>query len=129
VEETLKNRLILILGILTVIFFCLSVSSCLNAQRHKTQRDKEMLTRLDLEEKMSKQGQEKQALEKKIAALAQELAQEKTTQDTSEKELIQARAIIQSLRDELTKVIKLKDKLEDDLKEALVSAKTAQTKK
>jgi predicted Holliday junction resolvase-like endonuclease len=128
-EETLKNRLILILGILTVICFFSTVSSCVNAQRHRSARDKEMLTRLDLEEKMNKAGQERQVLEKKLTAISQELAQEKSIHDTTKKELLQEKAVAQSLKEELGKVTKLKDKLEDDLKEALVAVKAAQTKK
>ena len=52
-EEGLKNRVILILGILSVIFFVSTIGSCSNAGRQRQARDKEMVTRLELEEKMT----------------------------------------------------------------------------
>ena len=53
-EETIKNRIIFILAILSVILFIATLNSCSNAYRQKSARDKEMAIRLDLEEKMNK---------------------------------------------------------------------------
>ena len=128
-EETFKSRLILILGILVVILFFSTVSSCSSAAKYRTAHNREMATRLDLEEKMSKNGQEKQAMDKKISDMAQELAQEKAAHDSTKKALLQEQLVNQSLKDEVMKVTKLKEKLEEDLKEALVAGKAAQTKK
>jgi len=61
-EDVLKNRIILILAVVTIMFFIITVGSCSNAQRLKGARDKEMATRLDLEEKATKFSQEKTAL-------------------------------------------------------------------
>jgi uncharacterized protein YlxW (UPF0749 family) len=128
-EESFKNRIILILGILTVIFFIGTVSSCSNAKRQKVARDKEMAARLDLEEKMNKFGQEKLALEKKINALSQELSEEQASHETTKKALLQEQLVNESLKKEVLKLTKLKEKLEEDLKEALVTSKSAQSKK
>lgn len=122
-EESLKNRIILILGILTVIFFIGFVNSCNNAYRQKTARDKEMSSRLDLEEKMSKFSQEKLALEDKAKAKEKELEEENAAHQATKKALVQEQLVNQSLKDELAKVTKLKEALEEDLKEALVSGK------
>jgi len=128
-EETLKNRVILMLGLLTVIFFIGTVSSCSNAQRQKVARDKEMAIRLDLEEKMNKFGQAKLALEKKLNTLSQELAEVQAAGETTKKALLQEQLVSESLKKEVLKVTKLKDKLEEDLKEALVTSKSSRSKR
>ncbi|MCM8781151.1 MAG: hypothetical protein NC908_04435 [Candidatus Omnitrophica bacterium] len=120
-EETLKDRLILILGILTVIFFIGMVGSCSNLNRYKTQRDKEIANRLDLEEKLT---QDKQLLEKRLSSLTQELEEEKAAHQATKKALLQEQLVNQSLKEELQKVSELKNALEEDLKEALIKNKT-----
>jgi len=129
-EESFKNRIILILGILTVIFFIGTVSSCSNAKRQKVARDKEMAARLDLEEKMNKFGQDKLTLEKKTDALSQELTGEQAAHETTKKALLQEQLVNESLKKEALKLTKLKEKLEEDLKEALVAgSKSGRAKK
>ncbi|MGE5197485.1 MAG: hypothetical protein ACM3IL_03155 [Deltaproteobacteria bacterium] len=128
-EESLKNRLILILGIMTVIFLTISIASCSDSRKQKVSRDKEILSRMNLEEKINNFTQEKQALDKKIANLNQELTAEKAAHETTEKALLQEQLVNQSLKEEVLKVTKLKEKLEEDLKEALVAAKSVQPKK
>jgi len=122
-EETIKNRIILILAILSAIFFIGTVSSCSNAYRQKTARDKEMATRLDLEEKMSKFSQEKTTLEEKLKTRDKELEAAKAGHEATKKALVQEQLVNQSLKEELQKITKLKETLEEDLKEALVQAK------
>jgi len=128
-EENLKTRVILILAILSVIFFLGTISSCTNAARQKRSRDKEMATRLDLEEKMSKFTQEKQALETKITALSQQLEEEKAAHQATKKALLQEQMVDNSLKEELQKVTKLKEALEEDLKDALTKGKSTKSKK
>ncbi|MDD5594853.1 MAG: hypothetical protein PHY94_01280 [Candidatus Omnitrophica bacterium] len=128
-EEALKTRVILILAILSVIFFLGTISSCTNAARQKRSRDKEMATRLDLEEKMSKFTQEKQALETKITALSGQLEEEKAAHQATKKALLQEQMVDNSLKEELQKVTKLKEALEEDLKDALSKGKSTKSKK
>lgn len=120
--ENLKNRLIVVLGILTVIFFLGTISSCSNARKQETGRKKEMLTRLELEEKMSKFNQEKSDCESRINAAVQEAEAEKAAHLVTKKSLTQEQLVNQSLKEELNKVTKLKEALEEDLKEALSKA-------
>lgn len=127
-EENLKDRVILILGILTAIFFVGTIGSCSNAQRLKRSRDKEMVTRLDLEEKMNKFNQEKSALENKATGTAQQLEEEKNLHEATKKELLQEQLVNQSLNEELQKITKLKEALEEDLKEALIEGKASKAK-
>jgi uncharacterized protein YlxW (UPF0749 family) len=128
-EDILKNRVILILVILTVIFFIATVGSCSNVHRYRVARDKEMAARLDLEEKMSKFMQDKTAIQDKINSLTQESEEEKAAHQATQKALLQEQLVNQSLKEELQKVTKLKEALEEDLKEALVTGKTTKSKK
>lgn len=122
-EESIKNKLILIIAILACIFFVLALGSCNNSRKQKAARDKEMATRLDLEEKMNKATQEKSILEEKIKSLSQGLEEEKAAHQATKKALLQEQLVNQSLKEELHKVTKLKEALEEDLKDALTASK------
>lgn len=128
-EESIKNKIIVILGILTAIFFISSVSSCSNVSRQRNAFNKEMYARLSVEEKMSKLTQEKTVLEEKLKEKDRELAEEKAASQATRKALVQEQLVSQSMKEELQKVIKLKEALEEDLKEALVAGKTAKNHK
>lgn len=121
----MKNRLVVILAVLTAIFFFATLSSCNSALRQKTARDKEMSARLQLEEKMSKFSQEKSALEERAKAKEKESEEAKQGLETTKKVLIQEQLVNESLKEELQKVTKLKETLENDLKNALVAEKKA----
>lgn len=127
-EESLKNRFIMVLALLTVIFFIGTVSSCSSSLRNKNSRNKEMAFRLELEEKMSKFNQDKTAVEKQLAAVTQQLEEEKAGHQASKNALLQEQLVNQSLKEELRKVARLKEALEEDLKEALVTSKPAKSK-
>lgn len=128
-EENIKDKIILILGILAVIFFIGTIGSCNSARLQKIGRDKEMITRLDLEEKMAKFTQDKSAIEEKAKASEKKLEEEKAARQELNKALIQEQLINKSLKEEMEKIIKLKEALESDLKEALVIDKSAKEKK
>lgn len=128
-EEGIKNRIILILSILSVIFFLGAVSSCNNARQLKSGRDKEMANRLDVEEKMAKSFQEKAAIEEKINSLSRELEKEKTDHVVTKKALEQEQLASRALKEELEGVTKLKEQFEKDLKEALVAAGQGKSKR
>lgn len=128
-EENIKDKVILVLVILTMIFFVGTVGSCSNVQRQRNAFNKEMFARLTVEEKMSKFMQEKAALEDKIKAKDKELEEEKAAQQATKKALVQEQLVNQALKEELQKVVKLKEALEEDLKEALVAGKSTKTHK
>ncbi|MFH0826411.1 MAG: hypothetical protein V1923_00785 [Candidatus Omnitrophota bacterium] len=122
-EENVKSRLILILGVMTVIFFISTVSSCGNAYRNKMGQVKETLQRKALEEKLNLISQEKVNQEENLASLQKQLDDEKAGHEATQKALVQEQLVNQSLKEELVKVTKLKEALEEDLKEALVQGK------
>jgi len=121
-EEAIRNRIILILSILTAIFFIGTVGSCGTARKQKIARDKEMITRLGLEEKTTE-------LEKKVASLVQEVEVEKAAHGATNKALLEEQLAAQATKEELHKVTKLKEALEEDLKDALVKGKPSKLKK
>ncbi|MBU3959156.1 MAG: hypothetical protein KKH29_01530 [Candidatus Omnitrophica bacterium] len=127
-EESIKDRFILVLGILTLILLMGTVGSCSNAHRLKLARDKEMVIRLDLEERMNKFSQEKMTLENKLNSLAQELVKEKEILQATKNALEQEQLVSQSLKEEIQKITRLKDAIEEDLKEALPKGKSRKTK-
>lgn len=103
-EETIKNRFILILVILTSIFFIATVSSCASGVKFKSAYDKEMYSRINLEEKIEKITQEKTGLENDLNKLAKELEQEKDLYEETKKELQKEQLVTKSLKDELLKI-------------------------
>jgi len=117
-NDALKNRIVIILAIISVVFFFGTFSSCNNFRRQKARGDKEMAARLALEEKMNKFSQDRSTLEEKAKAKESEAQELKVTLESTNKSLIQEQLINQSLKEELQKVTKLKDDLEDDLKQA-----------
>ena len=106
-EENIKNRVILILAILTIIFLMGAIRSCSTTKKLKT-----TLIELDKEK----------------AALGKELEDTKAENETTKKALLQEQLVSQSLKEELQKVTKLKETLEDDLKDALVKNKAKSAK-
>lgn len=120
-EEGIKNRIILILTILMIIFFLMTIRSCSDVQKYRKAKDKETALRFEVEDKMIKFNQEKQGYEEKLKNLNQTLEEERTAH---QKALLQEQLVSKSLREELEKVIKLKEALEEDLKEALTGSKS-----
>jgi len=112
-NNLLKNRFILILIVLAVILFISSIGSCINVNRLKTSRDKEMFTRMDLEERMTKAMQDRAALETKLNDVTKDLETEKALSQELKKGLIQERLVTQSLKEELYKVTGNKETPED----------------
>ena len=127
-EETLKNRLILILAIVTAICLLGWLSSCISASQFKSGRQEEVSKRLDAEEKLAKVSREKPVLEEKLKKAEKDLEEEKANHEVTKKSLEQEQLVSSSLKEELQKLTKLKDKLEDDLKDALVAVKQAKPK-
>ena len=121
-DELLKNRIVIILAVLSAVFFFGTLSSCNSAMRQKAARDKEMAARLALEERMNKFSQEKSTLEEKAKAKEKEAQDLKEALEAAKKALVQGQLVNTSLKEELQKVTKLKETLEENLKEAAAGA-------
>ncbi len=120
----MKNRIIIILAVLSAVFFFGTLSSCNSAMRQKAARDKEMAARLAMEERSSKHLQERTLLEEKAKAKENEAAQAKAELEIVKKDLTQNELVNQSLREELEKVTKLKESLEAQVKQALTDGRS-----
>ncbi len=123
-EESIKNRIILILAILSVIFFMGAIRSCGIDKKLKTtltELDKEKAVSWDSEQKMNE-------LKRDRAAMENEFAGAKTENENTGKALLQEQLVTKSLKEELEKMTQLKDKLEENLKEALVNSKSKSAK-
>jgi len=102
-DEGLKDRVVIILAVLTLIFFFGTLSSCGSAMRQKARSDKEMAARIALEEKVSKFAQESSALEEKAKAKEKEAEAARLELEAAKKALIEEQAVNQGLKDQLQK--------------------------
>jgi len=111
-EDFNKNQVILMLVVLNLIFFVSTLS--LGRQVHKKNNElkNEMSTRFDLEAKEADFNKTLSKSEEKAKAAEQALGEEKAAHQAVKKALAET-------QDELDKVTKLKETLEEDLKEAL----------
>lgn len=128
-EENFKGRLVLILGITNLIFILFWLGSCNIERKVMAARDKEMNIRLEAEQKLDEFTKQKTGLDDKISKVEQELAQEKAELQANKKTLAQEQMISNSLKSELEKISRLKEALEEDLKEALVKGKFSASEK
>lgn len=96
-----------------MIFFVSTIGSCSSAFRQKAARDKEMVTRLDAEEELNKIKRQTQTNEDKVKDLTQELEQEKAVHQLTKKALSQEQLVNKSLKDELEKISKRNEELEE----------------
>jgi hypothetical protein len=127
-EEGIKDRIIMALVILNVIFLILAVGSCNDNRKQRKLKDQEISTRLDIEKQMADYTKLKTELEVALKTNQQTLEEERVGQEATRKALLQEQLINKSLKEELEKITKLKEALEEDLKEALVE-KTSKVKK
>jgi len=122
-EEKAKNNLIFVFAGMSLLFFVFTVSSCNATFRQKLARDKEMATRLNLEERMSKFSQEKAKVDEKNKAMEKELLETQSALDSVKKALQEEQMVNQSLKDELAKTAKVKEGLEEEIKNIQAKAK------
>ncbi len=122
-EENLKGRLVLVLGILNVIFLLFWVSSCNDVRKFKKAREKEMDTRLAVEQDRDKLSKLESSLKDKLSQVQEELGEKKAALEAVKKSQSQEQMVCNSIKSELEKISRLKEALEEDLKDALVRGK------
>lgn len=120
-----KNKTVIILAAVVLLFFIFNIGSCVNAYNQNSARKKEMFQRLDLEEKMAAAVKENAGAAEKIKDLKKQLDQAAADLEETKKSLTQEQLINASLKDDLGKLTKSKDALEEELKKAAASAKKA----
>jgi len=115
-----KNKLVVILSGIVLALVVVWIASCASVYKHKAAREKEMSARFDLEEKLSKISQQDAALEQKLKTAEKSLDEAKVAHEEAKKALMQEQLISQSLKEELEKVTKQKELLQQQL--AVISA-------
>lgn len=120
-EDKLKNRVMLALGILSVILLVTTINSCKSQRSQESRWRKEMALRLDSEEKANKITQDQAVLSEKLRKSEEALQESGKSLESAKKALVQEQLVNQNLRVEMDKLNKLKQALEEDLKEALVN--------
>ncbi|MFA5118494.1 MAG: hypothetical protein WC695_06535 [Candidatus Omnitrophota bacterium] len=126
-NELMKNKITIVLAVLVIVFIAISFKSCNDTRQIQVLHRQESLKRMDLEEKMNKSSQSESRLAQQLKAAEQLLEEEKAAQQVIKKALVQEQLVNQSLKDELIKITRLKEALEEDLKEALMSGKPSTT--
>lgn len=111
-KEGMKNKIILVLGLLTVIFFISSVSSYQDVVKQKKLVNQEIRARIELEEKALNLSNQNTDLEQRVGQLRETINREKATYETNSRILNQE---ISRLVGELEAVIKSKESLEASL--------------
>lgn len=111
-----KSRAVVILGVSTLALLVSNIASCANIYGKDSLRKKEMLQRMDVEEKMSRAAFDNAASAEKIRALQKELDDETAAHQATKKALTQEQMIVKSLKEDLQKVTKTNDILEEELK-------------
>lgn len=119
-----KNKVVIILAVLVLILFIFNLGSCISAYSQNLGRKKEMFQRLDLEEKMAKVLQENASLAANLKGLQKQLDEQTADYQAAKKALTQEQMITASLKEDLQKLTKAKEALEEELKK-----ETAGTKK
>ena len=120
-----KNKIVLILAVLTVVLFIFNIGSCVNAYSQNSGRKKEMFQRMELEEKSSKLALDNANSAGKLKELQKQLDQESASLLATKQALTQEQLITSSLKDDLQKLTKAKEALEEELKKELATNKKA----
>ncbi len=100
-DDPNKNKVILVLVIGMIVFAVGALASCSIAHRQKIARDQEMLSRLEIEEKMNKLSQEDQMRLEALRKLKDEVEAEKIQHQKTKESLVHEQLESQGLREEL----------------------------
>jgi hypothetical protein len=125
VKTLFQKKPVLMLAILSLVLFVFNIGSCISSHGQNVELKKEMAQRLDTEERMTRANQEKAALLEKLKIKEKESEEDKDALQATRKALTQEQLVCRNLQDELSKVNKLKEALEDNLKKALADNKKA----
>ncbi|MDD5565330.1 MAG: hypothetical protein PHG31_00330 [Candidatus Omnitrophica bacterium] len=103
-NEQLRQKLLVTLAISNVVLLIAAAGSCSGSHRQKLAKDKELYTRIEIEEKLNKMMQEIKALEAKIQEKDKTLEEEHKARTEISKLLNQERLLTQGLKEELSKL-------------------------
>ncbi|PIQ88898.1 MAG: hypothetical protein COV72_06375 [Candidatus Omnitrophica bacterium CG11_big_fil_rev_8_21_14_0_20_42_13] len=129
INEAIKNRIILIIGIACVMLFVWDFGVTSELSKVKKDMKNEMRLRLEFEEQNISFLKEKTSFEDKIKKLTADLENNKAALEELKKSLDEELLASKTLKSELDKITKLKAAMEEDLKEALANNAREQKKR
>lgn len=88
-KEGIKNKIILVLGLLTIIFFISSINSCHDAARQKKLVNQERRRRMEFEERVLNLSKRNADLGQKVIRLGERLNQREAVCQATQQELNQ----------------------------------------
>jgi CHASE3 domain sensor protein len=114
----LKDRIILLLSLLTIILFISSIGSYQNLSKQRKLANHEISKRMESEEKIVNLSNRNKDLEQQLNRLQAALSTERTNYKSDTRALNNE---ILRLKDELEKTIQLKESLREQLRQSAVS--------
>lgn len=111
-----------VVGVVTgiaVVLLILLIAFSFNLSKLQKNYKNETSEKMKIEEKVNSMGQLVTTLTEEKNRMEKEFAAQKYTLEIMTKELVEVKQLNESLKEELSKLSKYKDKIEDDLKEAL----------
>lgn len=127
-DEKIKSRVIILLGVLVLIFFISTVRSCSYSKVQRNNLNEEKSKRWDLEQNVLSLKKEMNSKQEQLDSAVNALEAEKNAHEATSKALEEEKASKENLKKEMEKLTKLKEALEEDLKEALVENKSGKNK-
>lgn len=122
--DLFKNKVVLGLAMGNVLLLLLAASSCNVSYKYKKLSDKEAELRFDSQEKAERMSRERQNVEEALKQATAAVEQERSLRQAAEKALTQQQMINESMQAEVEKLRKLKEKLEQEIKDALAAGRT-----
>ncbi|MFQ5680537.1 MAG: hypothetical protein ACE5GG_00560 [Candidatus Omnitrophota bacterium] len=119
-NEAIKNRIILVLGILCVILFFWAVGATRGFLKQKGLSQEEIRTRLEVEEENINLSKERSLLSAKAKQLGLDLQKQATEYQQTKDLLEKQRKESDRLREEMERLSRFKQALEENLKDALM---------
>lgn len=120
IEDAVKNRIILIVSTLCLIFFFWAIGAHSEIGKYKKNMQDEIRKRIEMEEQSTNFLKEKSNLTESIKQLTAQLEEEKAANQATKKALVEEQLMNDSLKQEVEKEARLNQALEEDLKEALM---------
>ncbi|MCG8429556.1 MAG: hypothetical protein MJA29_00055 [Candidatus Omnitrophica bacterium] len=115
----MKNRLVVGLTVATIVLAIITFSCCSIAYRNKVARDKEMMARLALEERMSQLTSRGEAGSSGLEKARSALEAERQAHQATKQALVEEQISSQALREEVERITSQIRVLEEKLQEAL----------
>ncbi len=119
------NKTVLILIVVSIMLAIACFSSMNIAYRQKLARDKEMMARLEIEEKMSTFTQRDKARDEEVASMKKLLELERQSHETTKKTLVTEQVAKQTLQEEVLRLATEKMRLQKTLAEENTTASSA----